>query len=58
MLVLILKRKNVNATDNFHILDKNPREYLTCRDLTFSTKSNQHSLTDYLIENAVLTNLQ
>ena len=32
---------NVNAVDNFYILDKNPLEYLTSRDLAFSTKSNQ-----------------
>ena len=43
MLVLILKEKNAKAADNIFILDKNPREYLTSRDLTFSTKSYQHS---------------
>ena len=35
--------ESVNAADNFHILEKNTHEYLTSRDLVFSTKSNQHS---------------
>ena len=35
--------ENVNAADNLNVLDKNPSEYLTSRDLAFSTKSNQHS---------------
>ena len=54
--------ENMNAADNSYILDKNPSEYLTSSDLAFSTKSNQiniqHSFTDYLIENALLSNLQ
>ena len=52
--------ENLNSADNFYISDRNPVNILPLGTwpLVLNQIIIQHSFTDYLIENALLSNLQ